>query len=70
VRRERDAAIKTFWLLQYRILHILQEYLLAASVIEFRGPAVGVTGDPQSGFKGAIISRKFVMPVARNECGE
>jgi hypothetical protein len=31
-------------------LHILQKDLLAAAVIEFRCPAVGVAGDALSGF--------------------
>jgi hypothetical protein len=49
-------------------LHVFEENLLAAAVIEFRCPAVGVTGDPLSGFKGALIFQKM-MPVARNERG-
>jgi hypothetical protein len=40
-------------------LHILQQYLLAAAVVEFRGPAVGVAGDTLSGLKGAIILEKI-----------
>jgi hypothetical protein len=40
-------------------LHILQEHLLAAAVIELRGPAIGVTGYSLSGFKGAIIFQKI-----------
>ena len=40
-------------------LHILQQNLLAATVIEFRGPAVGVAGYPLSGFKGAVIFQKI-----------
>jgi hypothetical protein len=35
--------------------HILEQYLLTAAVIEFRGPAVGVAGDALSSFKGAVI---------------
>ena len=38
--------------------HILQEHLLAAPDIEFRGSAVGVAGDPLSGFKGTVIFQK------------
>jgi hypothetical protein len=37
----------------------LQEHLLSAAVIEFRGPAVGVACDSLSGFKGAIIFEKI-----------
>jgi hypothetical protein len=40
-------------------LHVLQKDLLAAAVIEFRGPAVGVAGDSLSGFKGAVIFQKI-----------
>ena len=40
-------------------LHILQQNLLAAAVIEFRGPAVGVAGDSLSGFKGTVIFQKI-----------
>ena len=40
-------------------LHVLEENLLAAAVIEFRGPAVGVAGDSLSGFKGAVIFQKI-----------
>ena len=40
-------------------LHILQENLLTAAVIEFRCPAVGVAGDALSGFKGAVIFQKI-----------
>ena len=36
-------------------LHVLQEDLLTAAVIKFRGPAVGVAGDSLSGFKRAVI---------------
>jgi hypothetical protein len=38
-------------------LHILEQNLLAAAVIEFRGPAV-VAGNPLSGFEGAIVFQK------------
>ena len=40
-------------------LHILEQNLLTAAVIEFRGPAVGVAGDSLSGFKGAVIFQKI-----------
>ena len=40
-------------------LHVLEQNLLAAAVIEFRGPAVGVAGDSLSGFKGAVIFQKI-----------
>ena len=35
--------------------HILQKHLLAAAVVEFGGPAVGMAGYSLSGFKGAVI---------------
>jgi hypothetical protein len=40
-------------------LHILEQNLLAASVIKFRGSAVGVTGNALSGFQGAVIFQKI-----------
>jgi len=40
-------------------LHVLQEHLLTAAVIEFRGPAVGVASDPLGGFQGAVICQKI-----------
>jgi hypothetical protein len=40
-------------------LHVIQKDLLAASVIEFGGPAVGVAGDSLSGFKSAVIFQKI-----------
>jgi hypothetical protein len=42
--------------------HVLQEHLLAAAVIEFRCPAVGVAGDSLSGFQGAVIFQKIRDP--------
>ena len=36
-------------------LHIFEQNLLPAAVIEFCGSAVGVAGDPLSGFKSAVI---------------
>jgi len=32
-------------------LPVLEQHLLAAAIIEFRGPAVGVVGHPLSGFR-------------------
>jgi hypothetical protein len=40
-------------------LHILEQNLLPAAVIEFRGPTVGMTGNSLSGFKGAVIFQKI-----------
>ena len=40
-------------------LHVLEQNLLTAAVIEFRGPAAGMAGDPLSGFKGAVIFQKI-----------
>ena len=40
-------------------LHIFEQNLLSAAVIEFRGPAVGVAGDSLSGFKSAVIFQKI-----------
>jgi hypothetical protein len=40
-------------------LHVFEQDLLAAAVIEFRGPAVRVSGDSLSGFKGAVIFQKI-----------
>jgi hypothetical protein len=40
-------------------LHIFEQDLLAAAVIEFRGPAIGVASDSLSGFKGAVIFQKI-----------
>jgi hypothetical protein len=39
--------------------HVLQEDLLTAAVVEFRGPAIGVAGDPLSGFQSAVIFQKI-----------
>src|ERR1700751_6428131 len=39
--------------------HVLQEHLLAAAVIQFRGPAVGMAGDSLSSLKGAVIFQKI-----------
>jgi hypothetical protein len=46
-------------------LHVFEQNLLTAAVIELRGPAVDVAGDSLSGFKGAVIVEK--IPVARKE---
>ena len=40
-------------------LHIFEQNLLTAAVIEFRGPAVGVASDPLGGFQGAVICQKI-----------
>jgi hypothetical protein len=40
-------------------LHVLEQNLLAAAVIKFRGAAVGMAGDPLSGFKSAVIFQKI-----------
>jgi hypothetical protein len=39
--------------------HIFEQHLLAATIIEFRGPAVGVAGDTLGGFQGAMIFQKI-----------
>jgi hypothetical protein len=38
---------------------VLEQNLLTAPVIGFRGPAVGVARDSLSGFKGAVIFQKI-----------
>jgi hypothetical protein len=54
-------------------LHVLQQHLLTAAVIELGGAAVGVAGDPLSGFQGAVIFQKVrdagrpVRPKGRRE---
>ena len=40
-------------------LQVFEQNLLTAAVIEFRGPAVGMAGDPLSGFKRAVIFQKI-----------
>jgi hypothetical protein len=40
-------------------LHILEQNLLAAAVIQLCGPAIGVAGDSLSGFQGAVIFQKI-----------
>ena len=50
-------------------LHVLQEHLLAAAVIQFRGPAVGMAGDSLSGFKSAVIFQK-IRDAGRAELSE
>ena len=40
-------------------LHILEQNLLAATVIEFRGPAVGVASESLRDFKSAVIFQKI-----------
>jgi hypothetical protein len=51
-------------------LHVFEEHLLAAAIIEFRGAAVGMPCDPLGSFQGASFRRKFVIPVARKEWRE
>jgi hypothetical protein len=43
-------------------LHVLQENLLTAAVVEFRSAAVGVAADSLSGFQGAVIFQKIRDP--------
>jgi hypothetical protein len=43
-------------------LHVLEQNLLAAPVIEFRSSAVGVACNPLSGFEGAVIFQKIRNP--------
>ena len=40
-------------------LHVFEQNFLTAAVIEFRGPAVGVTSDSLGGFQGAVILQKI-----------
>ena len=40
-------------------LHVFEQNLLTAAVIELRRPAIGVAGDTLSGFKGAVIFKKI-----------
>ena len=40
-------------------LHVLEQNLLAASVIEFCRPAVGVASDSLSGFQSAVVFEKI-----------
>jgi hypothetical protein len=40
-------------------IHVLEQNFLTAAIIELGGPAVGVAGDPLSGFKGAVIFQKI-----------
>src|SRR5271165_6011768 len=40
-------------------LHIFDQDLLPAAIIEFRSPAVRVAGDSLSGFKGTVIFKKI-----------
>jgi DNA-binding transcriptional LysR family regulator len=40
-------------------LHILEQYLLTTAVIEFRGPTIGVAGDPLSGLQSAVVFQKI-----------
>jgi hypothetical protein len=47
-------------------LHVLEQNLLTAAVIESRAPAVGMAGDPLSGFKGAVKQRGSIRLVPRS----
>ena len=49
--REHDLVANPF--------HVFEQDLLAAAVIEFGGPAVGVAGDSLRGFKGTVIFEKI-----------
>jgi hypothetical protein len=40
-------------------LHVFEQNLLPAAIIEFRGPAVSVAGDPLSGFQGTVIFQEI-----------
>ena len=40
-------------------LHVLEQNLLTAAVIEFRGPAVGMTSNPLSYLQSAVIFQKI-----------
>jgi hypothetical protein len=40
-------------------LHVLEQSLLTAAVIELRCAAVGMAGDSLSGFQGAVIFQKI-----------
>ena len=51
-------------------LHVLEEDLLAAAVIKFRGPAVGVAGDSLSRFKSTVILQEIRDAGCPDECGE
>ena len=39
--------------------HIFEQHLLAAAVIEFRGAAVSVAGNPLRGLKGPVVFQKI-----------
>jgi hypothetical protein len=43
-------------------IHIFEQNLLPAAVIEFCGPAVDMAGDSLGGFKGAVIFQKVGYP--------
>ena len=48
-------------------LHIFEENLLAATVIQFGGPTVGMVGDSLSGFQGAGRSAASVRTSGRRD---
>jgi hypothetical protein len=41
------------------MFHIFEQHFLAAAIIEFRGPTVGMASDSLSGFKGGVIFQKI-----------
>jgi len=47
------------WRLVANSLHVLQQNLLTAAVIEFRCPAICMTGDALSSFKGTVVLEKI-----------
>ena len=51
-------------------LHVLEQYLLPATIIEFGSTAISVPDDSLDGLQGPVIFQKMVIPVARNESGE
>ena len=40
-------------------LHVFEQNLLPAAVIQFPGSAIGVAGDPLGRFKGAVVFQKI-----------
>src|SRR6266404_924912 len=54
-----ESGLTLTWISIPNPLHVLQEHLLTAAVIEFRCPAVGMAGDALSGFKSAVIFQKI-----------
>jgi hypothetical protein len=54
-----ESGLTLTWISIPNPLHVLEQYLLAAAVIQFRSPAIGVASDSLSGFKSAIIFQKI-----------